>query len=791
MTHSTAGRTAPTELSLAGCQPMPLASYLKALGVLRLVSEQADPEARGRWEHDGFRLSTVLTEDELLDFFLVQYRPTPILAPWNSGGGFYPDKMAKGDGLTIDPIRSSRAERFDDLRRAIEEIVTVLGEMGITTSLVKAQKEDLLVRLRATLHDRALAWFDAAILLTDEPRFPPLLGSGGNDGRFDLTKNFLERLVELIDLDTGEAHPDSFAPLRSALYGTPVPGLQKNISMGPYAPADVGGPNAATGFDGVTVTNRWDFVLMLEGAILFAASASRRLESGRGGHLAYPFTVRATGAGSGSTAPGDEKLSRGEVWMPLWTTPVSIAEVRALMSEGRVVLNGRPVRDGLDFVRAVSKLGVDRGLSEFIRYGMFQRKGKAHLATPLGRVRVRGNPDSELIDELDRNGWLSRLDGASRPGDAPSRFVSLKRQLQDGLFRMASGRGGRQLPPDRIQSVLVTLGEIHRYLATAPRAREKVPPLPPLSRLWVKRANDGSPEFLIAAALAGISAESPPPTSLPTDDGGIRALSYGMHMAMHMAPVGGDRELRSWNRKWDEESRDVVWRDGDVLRSMQAIVERRLVLVEQAGSGKKPLAGRFGAPLWAVAAWLAGDRAFDQRVEKLLPGLTLARIPASLEGRRVNAPPLPISYAMLKPFFTPEVALHRAGLLAVADEVAALALPMALVRAVAAEPAARAPGQRGVLVDVHRRLRLAPLTPPTRGRSDSAVDEVRLSPALRGVESLGVEGRRLLAALIVPLSSAALQSLGGRLFLPTGPASNQSVPVDAEPIDVPHPHISE
>ena len=45
-------------LALRGCVPTPLASYLMALGVLRLISspanhvsaEAADPHARGWWE---------------------------------------------------------------------------------------------------------------------------------------------------------------------------------------------------------------------------------------------------------------------------------------------------------------------------------------------------------------------------------------------------------------------------------------------------------------------------------------------------------------------------------------------------------------------------------------------------------------------------------------------------------------------------------------------------------------------------------------------------------------------
>src|SRR5260370_42561854 len=63
--------------------------YLKALGVLRLVSEQKDGEARGYWRDGIFVLEATLDPNGLLTFFLQQYSPTPLLAPWNGGSGFY------------------------------------------------------------------------------------------------------------------------------------------------------------------------------------------------------------------------------------------------------------------------------------------------------------------------------------------------------------------------------------------------------------------------------------------------------------------------------------------------------------------------------------------------------------------------------------------------------------------------------------------------------------------------------------------------------------------------------
>ena len=53
--------------------------------MFRLVAEQKDPEARGAWSGGYFCLHTWLDVEELVRFFLDEYRPTPVLAPWNGG----------------------------------------------------------------------------------------------------------------------------------------------------------------------------------------------------------------------------------------------------------------------------------------------------------------------------------------------------------------------------------------------------------------------------------------------------------------------------------------------------------------------------------------------------------------------------------------------------------------------------------------------------------------------------------------------------------------------------------
>jgi CRISPR-associated protein Csx17 len=72
---------------MPGCRNDSLLGYLKALGVLRLLSTQSGKRIQGRWEDTSFALDSPISADEILSFFITSYAPTPILNPWNSGAG--------------------------------------------------------------------------------------------------------------------------------------------------------------------------------------------------------------------------------------------------------------------------------------------------------------------------------------------------------------------------------------------------------------------------------------------------------------------------------------------------------------------------------------------------------------------------------------------------------------------------------------------------------------------------------------------------------------------------------
>ena len=727
------------EIVLTGCTPTPLASYLKGLGVLRILSN-FDSETKAAWVGQNLVLSSKKPAEDLFRYLLDDYAPTPVLAPWNSGSGFFRQGQ---DGIAaMQSIVQSDTPRFSDYRMCIDSSRRGLLAFPVWESLVllpskdktkkKAEieraKKELLRRLRNSLPDSALDWFDACILLSGEDEhFPPLLGSGGNDGNLEFTNNFMQRLLDLIDAESGKATPRSADLLDLALFAKPAPGLAKQ-AIGQFSPGQVGGPNSTTGYISEGAINPWDFVLMIEGSLPFAAAAVRRNEQSGAGILSYPFTVRPVSAGSGNLGADDaaSSRSRGELWMPLWSNPANYTEIRALLSEGRVAIGARPARDALDFVRAVHRLGGYRGVDRFQRYGLLMRSGKAYLATPLERVQVTTNPQSGWIDELERNEWLTRFRRFSKEENTANRFAELRHRLENAMFVMAQ----RKPSPGQTQSLLILLGEIQSALSRSVKAHETVPPVPQLSVKWVQEANDEGPEFRIARALAGLRGVGG--QALP-----LRSQLFPIHH------TNGNEWLmkacKSERHKKDPAClvRTQVSVQQGLVSTLIDLLRLRLSLPARLDFADRPLNSVAGIGLVDLMDFLYSDR-MDARIAALLPGLALCEIPADNEhkpgGGAVSA-----AFALCKLALTPDIALQR--LRGLPETVHIPAEPRILAKLASGEPTQ---AEQAVKV-AWRRLRSSGLEP--------------VMPFNQLPNLAGVDPRRLAAALLIPLGFGATRAL--------------------------------
>lgn len=653
---------------LEGCAPVPLAGYLKALGVFRLVAEQKDPDARGFWRDERFVLKTRLSREELVGFFLNEFHPTPVISPWNGGSGFYfqEGKTKEKDPITgkriktgvrdqpteatdaLADIAKSQAERFTAYGRSTEVAKMWLDAKQYVSAPEEAAKTELIRLLRSELPASTVAWVDAAAAVTSKDvTFPPLLGSGGNDGNSDYSTTHIQALKELFDTATGAPLLAAEGLLESSLFAGAVQTRQwKAISQ--FNPAVLTSANAGVGFYGVEFGNAWDAILALEGALVMSTALARRIGAEGDGSASFPFMIARRGvfgAGAGSVAPADEN-ARGEFWAPLWRRPATLGELATLFREGRAVVDRKIANDALDFAQALGRLGVDRGVEQFERYAFEQRYGNMHLGVPLGRWRVERNRNADLVAEITASGWLDRARTAVRGKGAPASMLALGRRLDDALFRLAGDKSS-----DAVQEALMAIGALVVETGRRPKLRESLPP-PRLSSDWSKTADDGSHEFALAAALAGFDAST-------------AEEKFRLPFRRHLAPMNVVSKNGRDKDQWDETTEAhalAVWTGRDLIRDMGRVLERRLIEAQRReflrnGKPEFPLHGWRSAPLSAVAAFLEGraeNRRTDDRIAALATGLawTHSSAPASASPERETA--LPFAYAVLKPLFDPK-----------------------------------------------------------------------------------------------------------------------------------------
>jgi CRISPR-associated protein Csx17 len=455
---------AATRHVLTGLRPEPLASYLAGLGVIRVIGEQADPAATAAWTAHGLVIETTVTD--VPRWLAEEYVPTPVLSPWNGGSGFGAKDVEPRKRLArLLGDASPRVAGFRAAADAAEAAVRRARAAGWIKEDDKGDskvvdKQRLVQEFRNRCPDALLPWIDACVVLTsaDKPQFPPLLGTGGNDGRLDFSTNFHEQLLAVLDSgDKGRAR--SAACARDLLSGSEAEPLA-SAPVGQFDPAGAGGQGSSPYGAAASLANPWEYVLMVEGALLFAAGVTRRSQHDAG-RAAMPFTVAYAPDGTVSGAAGEE--SRGEVWAPAWSSPCTLAEISQLFGEARASWRGRPAQRAVDFYAATRALGVARGIDEFVRYGLQRRNGLAFVAVPLDRVRVEARSQVRLAARIeDWVSWIPRAEASRGLGTALRRFEA------------AHLRFARDCGTEALRDLLAALTSLEIALGRSGRAREQV-----------------------------------------------------------------------------------------------------------------------------------------------------------------------------------------------------------------------------------------------------------------------------------------------------------------------------
>lgn len=482
-----------TGVLLAGLGTRPLSRYLATVGLHRIIAEQLAPQARMTWVSDGPVLSDGPDRAELGEFLLDHYAPTPLVAPWNDKdqGGFQPG----ADGRSAKLLSAITAATSDRLRTYQETVRTVRNLVASSTWQQLAASSDgkhrLVTLLRNRVPESVVRFIDASVALTsDGPAYPPLLGTGANIGRLNLVTNYLEHLIRLMGENAApEARRATW--LAELLDGHPTDGVKG--SPGQYDGHGVAAMNMVRVGKALERINPWTFVLSMEGAISFSASATVRLGTAQRA-VAAPYMVRATAAGYGSAVAGE--TGKGEFWAPIWAGSVVWPELDTLIAEGRCLWRGKQAVSGLDLIRAAKTRGIDRGIGSFERYAIVERNGQSPIAVHLAAVPVSVNDTPAVRSTGELDGWLRAI---SRGANPPARIASLRRRVDRAIYQLSE-----QPRSAEARSLLVLVFEAERAAVRSRTFLEstRVFAVPRLGRSWPALLDDGSAEFAVASRLA-------------------------------------------------------------------------------------------------------------------------------------------------------------------------------------------------------------------------------------------------------------------------------------------------
>lgn len=705
-------------IELSGCQPHVLANYLKALAVLRLVATQKDPGARGQWLDGTFVLTSTLNREELCRFLLEEYQPTPLIAPWNGGSGFYP----KDNREALDAIADGASERFMLLRDAIA--VGRQVTKGRKERPADDEKTEMVRRARAAWPEALLPWLGAALSLTDDVdrpiQYPALLGTGGNDGRLDFTNNQMQRLVELFDPVTGVAKRGANALLAGALFGDAVDGLETR-AIGQFLPGAVGGANATSGFSADSLVNLWDFVLAIEGTITFQVATLRRLDTARAVQASAPFAVQGRAAGYASATVADEGNGRGEQWMPLWEARATWPEVKKLFDEGRLFSSGARATNSVQAAIGLSSMGAVRGVSEFQRFGFVERNGQANLAVPLGRWRVQRNPAAKVVQVFED--WVERLRRAAEKPGAPNGMERAVRRLQAAMMS-ALQLGGTA----HVTALLALLAEVETTMVRSGRwAKDQgLQPLPTLrSAPLVAVLGAPTAQVRLAAAIAAF-------TSQLDFSGRKLDASIRWNCLPLEQPSKGNVRFMEHADSFASTPRKV-W-GGTLIDSLCAVVERRLIESTRTGAFVfRPSRPSVVTVSEAEVSEFLANPEHDLEIQRLARGFMCVDWATPLESAEARSPsPVPALFAAFRLAYHDRPERRGAKTKAIEDSRPARLL-------------ARGQGERAFAAAEHR-LRASNIALSI----DSRRHLVSLSPR---------DARRLAASLLIPIEPATYKTL--------------------------------
>ncbi|MBY0279027.1 type I-U CRISPR-associated protein Csx17 [Candidatus Binatia bacterium] len=575
-------------LALPGPSPDSLGNYLASLGLLRVLSRRW-PSTRIAWRDEVLQVvGGPTTLDELLEE-LVRIANTQVES-----------EVSKREWAQYDKAWSDAQKKG-----------------------TKAKSGAPLALWQAEAQEAQLPFFAAHAVPHARVSFNPLLGSGGNAGRRDFAAGW-QKAVDALAVAPkrakgrgkrkAEANANSAVPsderrneLQALLLGHPVTWMVEKLAAGSWFSEATKLYNSGQSPAREGQISPWAMVLACEGLAFLAGGASRRLGARSARAVgSFPFITQPIAA----SAEKEADRLRGEIWTPLWSRPMSLAEAGTLFSRGRAELHGRGALTPAAFATAIRERGVDAGVSEFRRYTLgrttssntFEPRLEARFSLEIGAdARLAGSSTLERVTAL--------IEHRGFPRDG-KRFVGLRGPIESALLDVASEPHRSEAGIALLDAVVSALDRIDRNRSF----REGKVRWEPLPLEWLPSLfADEQPGVEARLALSLVSAFSVT-EPFATYRFGVE-WKYGQTYANY---THTERPPARW-----------VWGPGELARVLAVVLSRRLL--DQAADADRPHQ-RGRAPLAATTSqvrhWLAGD------LDELLFAAWLSRL-ALFDWRRV------------------------------------------------------------------------------------------------------------------------------------------------------------
>jgi CRISPR-associated protein Csx17 len=415
-----------------------MGAYLAGLGLMRIVERHVDNKAQFYWQGLDFWIDTNVPQTELVDRILASYEAMVAFNPWNKSSGI--EMNTKTGELSyvgsIAKIADSESWRTQAIRDLLPEFKELIDEfkVGETTFSYPEKLEKLkfieqcLSRISNT---EWREWADATIILMQvinkegvtsiKPKYPALLGSGGNVGAVDIAENYYSAVAILFDSHTGEPAANAAACLTKAIFGIDSVEVTeskevKALHLFPRQDYKLdfalskNNDYAPSGGSSATTVNPALMLLASEGLSTFSSQTSTingggDSDTGKaiGRTLArYSLAVATNGASTDLVSLDERKSFTEEYFLPLWNEPRTYQRLKIRLFESPLANEEqfylpRQINDGTDFIQALQEWAVKNNVAgKFARYAMLPRKGQSNFAVMLEVVNV--GADAQRLD---------------------------------------------------------------------------------------------------------------------------------------------------------------------------------------------------------------------------------------------------------------------------------------------------------------------------------------------------------------------------------------------------------